>query len=209
MRTRDRRDAAGHLNIKEKSSAILGRGDRGEELAMTVARIVLLCFAAGLSCMGFAQQNMPTQHAPRRVVTTTRLVAVFSELETQWWQAVQNKDEAALRRLLGEDFQVWMPDVSGPVAREDWQQQAFARKWGSFHLRQMAVRLLNDETAVASFVLSQSVQSRGKPQADDYFVVDIWSKNGDHWVCTDRYASLVSRASGLAPVEDAKPSGKQ
>jgi hypothetical protein len=41
-----------------------------------------------------------------RIVTRTRLVAVFSDLQNQWLEAVQKKDTATLDRLLGEEYQV-------------------------------------------------------------------------------------------------------
>jgi ketosteroid isomerase-like protein len=173
---------------------------------MRVARVILFYVAMGASAFG---QEHRSDQAPRRVVTTTRLVAVFSELENQWLQAVQHKDEAALTHLLGEDFQEWMPQASGPLPREEWQQLAFAKRLSSFRFRQMAVRSVNEDAAVVSFVLSQSVQSGGKIAAEDYFVVDIWSQKSDHWVCTDRYALPLSKARERTAVEDLKPSGKR
>jgi hypothetical protein len=86
---------------------------------------------------------------------------------------VQQKDSAALNRLLGEDFLELSPNVVGPVPREDWQQRAFAQELRSFRIRQMAVRSLNEETAVASFVVSESVQSGGALQERSSFVVDV------------------------------------
>jgi ketosteroid isomerase-like protein len=172
-------------------------------------RIILFGLMVGVPCAAFAQQDTADQGAPRRVVTTTRLVAVFSELENQWSEAVQHKDGAAMNKLMFEDFQLWTPKTSGPLPREKWQQQAFERDLRSFHLRQMAVRSLNEETAVTSFVLSESVQSGVKSRTEDYFVVDIWAKNGDHWLCTDRYASPLSSVSGRTTSEDLKPSGKR
>jgi hypothetical protein len=174
---------------------------------MKVARIVLFCLVVGEACAVCAQQDKPDPYAQRRVVTTTRLVAVFADLENQWLKAQQRKDKPALSRLLGEVFQVWMPSVSGPVPREEWQQQALAHQLTLFHFRQMAARSLNEATVVASFVLSESVQSGGKTIAKDHFVVDIWSKQDDQWVCTDRYISPLS--SGQAAAADVKPSGKR
>jgi len=39
-----------------------------------------------------------------------------------------------------------------------------------------AARSLHEATVVTSFVLHETVQSEGKPTAEEYFVVDIWSK---------------------------------
>jgi hypothetical protein len=164
--------------------------------------------AAGWPGLVGAQQSEPLpQRAWQRVVTTTRLVTLFSELETEWLQRVQQKDSPALERLLGEDFLELSPNAAGPVPREDWQQRALAQDLQSFRLRQMAVRSLNEETAVASFVLSESVQSGGALQERSSFVVDVWTRTSGRWVCTGRYVSPVSGA-GSSAVQDAKPSGK-
>jgi len=114
-----------------------------------------------------------------------------------------------LARLLGDDFQLWTPETNGPTPREDWQKQALARKLTSFHFREMAVRSLREDSAIVSFVLSESVQSGGKPRVEAHFVVDIWSKESHQWVCTDRYASPLLAAAKRAQPEDRKPRGKQ
>jgi len=176
---------------------------------MKIAGFILPCVVLGVACAVSAQQPAHDQTAPRRVVTTTRLVALFSELENQWMQAVQHKDASGLARLLGDDFQLWTPVASGPVPGEDWEKQALARSLTSFHFRQMAVRSLGEDNVAVSFVLSESVQSGGKPKVEEHFVVDIWSKKGDQWVCTDRYASPLTAANRRALPEDRKPSGKQ
>jgi hypothetical protein len=177
---------------------------------MKVVRIILPCVVLGVACAVSAQQQAEhDQTGPRRVVTTTRLVTLFSEFENQWMQAVQHKDESALAHWLGDDFQVWTPETNGPTPREGWQKQAWARKLTSFHFRGMAVRSLREDSAIVSFVLSESVQSGGKPKFEAHFVVDIWSKEADQWVCTDRYASPLLAAANRAQPEDRKPSGKQ
>jgi hypothetical protein len=176
---------------------------------MKVVRIILPYVFLGVACAVSAQQPARDQTASRRVVTTTRLVSLFSELESEWMQAVLHKDESALARLLGEDFQLWTPGTSGPLPREDWQKQALEQSLASFHFRQMAVRSLSENSAVTSFVLSESVQSGGKQRVDEYFVVDIWSKEVDTWVCTDRYASPFLAAAKRTQPEDRKPSGKR
>jgi len=176
---------------------------------MKIVRIILPYVMLGAACPASAQQAAHAQTTPRRVVTTTRLVALFSELENEWMQSVQHKDESKLASLLGDDFQLWTPETSGPTPREDWQKQTLARGLTSFQFRQMAVRSLGEDSAVISFVLRESVQSGGKPTAEEHFVVDIWSKKADRWVCTDRYASPLAAATRRAQPEDRRPSGKQ
>jgi MFS transporter, FHS family, glucose/mannose:H+ symporter len=128
---------------------------------MNSARIGWLCWFVA-SWRRRTGQTAPVPQGPQRVMTRTRWVAGFSDLETHWARAVQHRDAGTLNRLLSEDFQVWTPQVAGPVPRGNWQRPAFGLELQSFPLRQMAVRSLNEQTAVASFVLTESVQSRGQ-----------------------------------------------
>ena len=157
-------------------------------------------------------QNGPAQTAPAppRIVTRTRLQVVFSQLETQWLKAVQAKDKAGLNKLLAEDFEVWTAASPGePLPREDWQTAALARKLVSFRIRQMAVRSVRPDVAVASFVLTETFDEAGTAREESHFVVDVWtSSGGDNWRCTDRYWS-ESSAAGKAATQEIKPTGKQ
>jgi hypothetical protein len=148
------------------------------------------------------------QEPGHRIVTKTRLQVLFGDLEVQWLKAVQQKDAAALSRLLGEEFQVWTP-AGDPVPQEEWQKDAFGRKLESFRLSQLAVRGVTLDVSVASFRLSQTFGAAAQSQSEDYFVADVWLKSGkgDNWRCTDRYMWRVSAQPDGAK-EDIKPTGK-
>ena len=156
----------------------------------------------------FAQNQVQTKSEPGRIATVTRLVATFSDLETQWLNAVRQKDESTLNRLLAENFQVWTSAPPGdPIPREDWLKQALAERPESFRIRQMAVRSLNDDIALVSCVWSETVANVGKPTTYDYFVVDVWRKSDSRWQVTDRYVSSVAAASHPTQTS-VRPSGK-
>ena len=127
----------------------------------------------------------------------TKLQIFFSELETQWLKAAQEKDPAALNRVVADDFHLWTSAPPGsPIPREEWFAGVFGRKVLSAHLRQLAVRNLSPEIAVVSFVETETYQQTAAPQTEEYFVVDIWINkgSGDNWRCTDRYVSEVRGA---------------
>src|SRR5581483_1905668 len=170
------------------------------------AAIVLLCALVPNA----AGQTPQAKTSPGRVVTTTRLVTLFSDLETQWLNALQQKDQAALDRLLGDDFEVWAADSPGvPLPREEWQKQALARPLTSFQVSQMAVRGISDEAAIASFILDRKYEANGRTQEQNDFVVDVWQNQDGTWKCTDLYISSRSGTEKRAPSRDAKPTGKQ
>src|SRR5437879_175093 len=62
----------------------------------------------------------PLQGSPK-IITATRQVTLFWQIENDLAQALQKKDQAALNKLLPEDFRLWMPNQTGSaISREDW-----------------------------------------------------------------------------------------
>ena len=61
-------------------------------------------------------QNSPQapEAAPGRILTRTRLVVQFSELENAWLDAIKKKNSSALDRLLDDSFQVWSSECQFP-----------------------------------------------------------------------------------------------
>lgn len=160
----------------------------------------LLFALLSFTLLSFAQQ--PAARSGTRVVTTTRLVAVFTQLESQLMTAVQQNDLAAFDRLLDKNFQEWTPQPPGePIPRSDWMQGVTAGHPQSFELRQMAVVPAGNDELV-SFVLSEQVGD--KPR--DYFIVDLWAPDGPNWRLTNRYRAQISGAN-YRP--GPKPTGKQ
>jgi ketosteroid isomerase-like protein len=171
-------------------------------------RTLFACLlVAVMACAVLAQdQTRRGKSEAGRIVTVTRLVAMFSDLESQWLKAVQQKDEGTLNRLLAQDLRVWMPTPPGdPIPREDLLKQALSQRLESFAIRQMAVRSLHDDTALVSFVLHETVEQAGKPVTSDYFVIDVWQKVDSNWQVADRYFSEVASSPAQTSV---KPSGK-
>lgn len=167
--------------------------------------ISLALFAVLLQVPSFAL-GQALESGGRRIVTTTRLVARYSDLERQLTNAMQHKDEAALGRLLAEDFEQWTPAPPGdPLPREEWMHNALtAVTIQSFQLRQMAVRMVG-ETAVVSFVQSQRAVCNGRDCSGDSFIVDLWQQHKDAPQLLVRYASDIKRLPQLPP----KPTGKE
>ncbi len=174
-------------------------------MSMRRTTISLALFAALLQVPSFAL-GQAREPAGRRIVTTTRLVARFSELEQQLTNAMRHKDEAELSKLLSEDFEQWTPAPPGdPLPREDWIHNALtAFTIQSFQLRQMAVRMVG-ETAVVSFVLSQKAVCDGRECGGDSFIVDLWQEHKNAPQLLVRYASDIK----TLPQSPPKPTGKE
>ena len=153
--------------------------------------VVLLCM---LRLPGWSQD----QEKGHGVASKAQLQVFFSKLETQWFDAIKDRDQAALNLIVSDDFHLWTSAPPGtPVSREQWLLGIFGRRSLSFGMRQLAVRGISSNIAVVSFVQTATYQQSATPQTEDHFVVDVWinSGNGDNWRCTDRYFSEVKSIS--------------
>jgi Domain of unknown function (DUF4440) len=166
-----------------------------------------LIFLVPCPSSAFPQGQVAPPRPQKRIVTKTRLIAIFSGLEDQLFQAEQNKNHEGLDTILAEDLQLWTPTPPGdPVLRADWLSQSLAENLKDFRIQQMTARSIEENATVVSFVLDKSVVHAGKTAFQNYFVVDLWHKADDKWKLTDRYASQLSGAS--LRLSRPRPSGK-
>lgn len=150
--------------------------------------LIVLLFAVRFLALA-EDHPMKQQGIPKN-----KLQVFFSELETQWLKAAQDKDPAALNRIVSDDFQQQTPDPPGnSMSRSDWLLATFGRRVLSFQVRQLAVREISPTISVVSFVQTETYKETATAQTDEQFVVDIWinSGAGDNWRCADRYVSEI------------------
>jgi ketosteroid isomerase-like protein len=167
-------------------------------------RITLSCFSIliGMVQPAIAQEPVKPPLAPK-IMTATRQVTFFTGLEKQVLAGIQKKDETALKELLADDFEIWMPN-GDPIAGEDWLPAVLGKyNLKSFRISQMSVRDFGD-TAIVKFMRGQKAEFQSKDDSGEYFVVDVWRKAGDSWKLSDRYVAKI-RAVASTP----KPTGKE
>jgi ketosteroid isomerase-like protein len=142
-----------------------------------------------------------------RIVTATRQVTLFSGLEKQLLQAVQKKDKAAIQTMLTDEFTIHLPDAD-PMPAEDWLQSVLSKEYvlKSFVVRQVYVADLGD-AAVVTYDRVQESAYKGQSDGGEFYVTDLWKKDGDNWKLADRYVSKVGSAP-VMPRGDVKPTGK-
>ncbi|HZS27497.1 MAG TPA: nuclear transport factor 2 family protein [Candidatus Angelobacter sp.] len=143
-----------------------------------------------------------------RIKTSTRQVVLFTNLETQMLQAVQKKNQAALTAMLTDDFAIDMPNADR-MAGEDWVDSVMSKDFTleKFGVHQMSVIDLGNAAVVKYERLQQATQ-KGDNENGEFFVIDLWKKDGDNWKLADRY---VSKVSSVIPADksEPKPTGKQ
>jgi len=171
---------------------------------------LLLCSLTVLRAsisLAIAQEPVKPKLTPT-IITATKQVTLFTGLERQMLLAVQKKDKAALEAMMGDDFEIAMPRAD-PLAGEDWVDSVMARDFvlKSFFVRQVSVADLGD-FAIVKFDRLQQAARNGQNLSGEFFVVDVWKKNGDSWKLANRYVA----AAGALPATQklhAKPTGTE
>lgn len=176
----------------------------------------LLVLAVPCSLTAQARKSTPPQQTPSpdkvdplqgspKIITATKGVEQFWTIETALAQALKKKDQAALGKLLNDDFKVWMPNQTGSaVGREDWLNSGKENPQ-PVRRSQMAVQFYQD-VVIVKFLGdgAPAAGSKNTTPSHQYFVVDLWEKNDTGWELTNRYMSAIS------PVEMPKrPTGKE
>ncbi len=139
--------------------------------------------------------------APGRIVTVTRTVQTFTQLENDLFSAVKRKNAAALKPLLADDFEMRISATpANPIPREDWLNIAVGRyNIQSFEISDMAVRELPGRSRTdvksagilaVSFRYTQKADVGGTDRSGDFMIVDMWVQQADgSYKLAARYAS--------------------
>jgi hypothetical protein len=169
------------------------------------ARLLSLLIATAF--FSAAQEPVKPALSPR-IITATKQVAIFTGLENQLLQAVQKKDKAAAQAMLSDDLVIEIPDAD-PLPGDDWLDSVTAKDYAlkSFMIRQMSAVDLGT-AAVVKYERIQEAVFKGKADSGEFFVVDVWKKNGDNWKLANRYVAKVG-AQVSVPKKPVKPTGKQ
>ncbi|MGE5324615.1 MAG: nuclear transport factor 2 family protein [Actinomycetota bacterium] len=171
-------------------------------------RLLSICGVAFLmtTLVSLAQEPVKPSLTPR-IITATKQVTMFDGLEKQMLHAVQSKDKAALESMLTEDCSINMPD-SDAMDCADWIDSVMNKDFAlaKFVIRQMGVADLGT-AAVVSYDRIQDSKYKGKPDGGEFYVVDLWKKDGNTWKLADRYVSRVGTIPYM-PKGTVKPTGK-
>jgi uncharacterized protein DUF4440 len=149
-----------------------------------------------------AQQPDPLQGSPK-VITATKTVGQFWDLERSLADAFAKKDSGSLDKMLAEEFKVWRPNQTGnSIGREDWLAAGKDNPRPT-RIAQMSVEIYPD-LALVHFIGTGPVASGNKNEPKQYFVVDTWENHDGNWQLVTRYLAEIE------PIKMPKrPTGKE
>ena len=161
-------------------------------MALALAGAVLLIATASA-----AETASPPPR--QRIVTMTRFVKVFSDLEYELMDALRGGNKEAIDRLLAAEFEQRNAARPGePVPREEWLKASDLPVSADAEIWELAVHD-RGELAIASFRL------KGKER--ELFIVDVWRRKAPNaYELVTRYAAPIAVA---AAATQAKPDPKR
>ena len=129
----------------------------------------------------------PTQPSSAKVEAND---ALFLKLTTDANRALQQKDMAALDRVLAKDFAFSMfvagkaPEVMNRDETLKMVEHLYTLE--RFELRNLAARVFGN-VAVVRFQSSRSAGAGSVDRSGEFAVVDVWVKDGADWRLSIRY----------------------
>ena len=126
------------------------------------------------------------------------LAAELLDLETQYWQAMKDKDVETAMRLTDEDC-----IVAGSQGVARLNRQALSSMLESapyilhdFELKDAEVRELSDDVAILAYTVHEELTVDGKPVKLDAADASTWVRRNGRWQCALHTESIAGDAFG-------------
>jgi len=118
--------------------------------------------------------------------------AFFIGLETEWMNAWKNKDEAAARKIIADEFTLTSSLSGGELTnKEQWIDKAMnAYTCKSFKIDKLELRTYG-EAAVLNIWFSQEAEANGKDWSGSFLLTDVWVKKKNEWQVVARHSSWM------------------
>ncbi|HWW05567.1 nuclear transport factor 2 family protein [Collimonas sp.] len=166
---------------------------------------LLFALLLGSHVSGFAQQVEQAEQAAapvqRTVPTVTRTVQIFSTLENELNDAVQQRNSGVIDKRLAVDYELRSAAAPGrPTPRAESIASALKQTPFASQVQQMAVHEYG-AVMVVSFLWSLDV-AVSSPLAKNIFVVDTWKQVDGDWKLATRYAAPADAQHKTVPGVD-------
>jgi hypothetical protein len=138
----------------------------------------------------------PPRQLPPPTDTDAQLTEQLRQLEQELNEVALHgfKDTKTMERLVSPEFTQRVSDApERSLPRSLWGQPSGRYKIEFIEGHHYAARKLSDDLAVVSWLLTQRAASEGRDRSGDFYVVDIWKKNGDRWEMIARYSSPIGK----------------
>jgi ketosteroid isomerase-like protein len=116
------------------------------------------------------------------------------ELEQRLMEALKQRDSAALKNLLADDFMLAGVNIPGSQPDKtrfiEWAQKKLELK--SYNVQKTTVRVY-PTTAVVTTNYKRQASIAGSPTDGDFIVTDVWVKRGKRWQAVSHHISRLEK----------------
>jgi len=116
------------------------------------------------------------------------------ELEQRLMEALKQRDSAALKHLLADDFMLAGVNIPGSQPDKtrfiEWAQKKLELK--SYNVQKTTVRVY-PTTAVVTTNYKRQASIAGSPTDGDFIVTDVWVKRGKLWQAVSHHISRLEK----------------
>jgi hypothetical protein len=131
-------------------------------------------------------------------------------LETQYWQALKDKDYAAAIRLTDDPCIVAGAQGVASFSRDQFESMLDAPNFtlGKFELSNPHVRMLGTDVAILAYNVKEEVTMDGEEISLEAADASTWVRRGEHWVCALHTESLLGDPLGRDRTKKSMPSAE-
>ncbi len=125
---------------------------------------------------------------------TTQIEKRIIDLEQRLMEALKQRDPAALKVLLADDFMLAGVNIPGTQPDKtrfiEWAQKKLELK--SYIIQKTTVRVY-PTTAVVTTSYKRQAKIAGLPTDGDFTVTDVWVKRGKRWQAVSHHISRLEK----------------
>ena len=120
------------------------------------------------------------------------------EVETQYWQAIKDKDAAAAMRLTDTPCIVTGAQGIRQIDKQALSQVMNAAPYtlDEFQVDDVQVRLLRDDVAIVAYKVQEKLTVDGKPVSLEAADSSTWVRRDGRWVCALHTEAIVGDPFG-------------
>lgn len=107
------------------------------------------------------------------------------DLETQYWTAIQEKDAVVALQLSHDRCVVTGAQGASPIDALSFREMMDAAPWilDDFELKDVQVRLVDDDIAIVAYKVKESLIVEGKPLTVEAADSSTWIRSHGRWLC--------------------------
>ena len=123
------------------------------------------------------------------------------DLETRFWQSMQDKDVDTAKSLIARAGLVTGPMGTMTIDPEKYAQMTRDGQWtlDQFEMKNVEVVQPNPDSAIIAYEVHQTGEMKGKPMDMRCADSSVWVKEGDAWKCALHTETILEAAPARQP----------